>query len=95
MAAYFIINLKVTDPKGFHRYSKAVLAIVTKYGGKFIVRGGELNALEGNWKPVTVAVLEFPSMAHARQFYDSEDYKPLLALRKETTDSEVVLVDGV
>ena len=95
MAAYFIVNLDVKNPKGFRQYSKAAPSIVAKYGGKYIVRGGECNALEGDWKPVMVVLLEFPSMEQARQFYDSEEYKPLLALRKESTVSQVVLVDGV
>ena len=95
MAAYFIVNLNVTNPKGFHRYSKAAPSVVAKYGGKYIVRGGEFKTLEGDWNPVMVVVLEFPSMERARQFYDSEEYEPLLALRKESTDSQVVLVDGV
>ena len=92
MAAYFIVNIHVKDRERFHRYAMAVPDVVVKYGGKYLVRGGKLKALEGDWKPVMVVVLEVPSMEQARQFYDSEEYKPLLALRKETTVSEVVLM---
>lgn len=95
MAAYFIVNIRITDRKRFHRYSQQAPAVVEQYGGRYIVRGGDFAALEGDWHPAMVVVLEFPSMAQARRFYDSEEYRPLLALRQASTESEVVLVDGL
>ena len=95
MAAYFIVNLEVTNRKGFEKYRRTVPPIVSKYGGKYVARGGDFQVLEGNWRPKRVIILEFPSMEHAREFYDSEDYKPFLALRASSTNSEVVLVDGI
>lgn len=95
MTAYFIVNLEVTSPRAFTEYSKKAPEIVSSYGGKYLVRGGEAELLEGAWQPKKVVILEFPSMARARKFYHSEDYKPLLALRAGSTHSEVVLVEGV
>ena len=95
MAAYFILTLKVTHLRGFGKYLKKVLPVLDKYGGRYLVHGGEFEVLEGGWNPSRVALLEFPSMEKAQEFYRSEDYKPLLDLRMSSTHSKVVLVDGV
>ena len=62
MPAYFIVDIDVTDPAAFEEYRKAVPATVEKYGGKFLVRGGRLEVLEGSWRPKRVVVTEFPSL---------------------------------
>lgn len=95
MAAYFILTIEVTDLRRFAKYLKEVRPVLEKYKGKYIVRGGKFEVLEGEKDPAIVAVLEFPSMEAAREFYYSEDYKPLLDLRAASTHSEVVLVDGL
>lgn len=95
MAAYFILTIEVTDLRRFGKYLKLVRPVLDKYGGKYLVRGGKFEMLEGGWNPPLVAVLEFPSMEKAREFYRSEDYKPLLDLRTASTNSKVVLVEGV
>ena len=60
MAAYVIVEIEVTDPVGYEEYKKVASATVEKYGGKYIVRGGATEVLEGNWKPKRIVVLEFP-----------------------------------
>ncbi len=95
MAAYFIVDNEVTDPAGFEEYRKQVPRTVEKYGGKFLVRGGQLQTLEGDWKPKRIVVTEFPSIERARRWYDSEEYRPLKALRLRTARGSVVLVEGV
>ncbi len=95
MSAYFIVNIEVTDRKGFEEYRRTVPEVLAKYGGEYIARGGEFEVLEGDWNPKRVVLLVFPSMEQARKFYHSEDYRPLLELRKSSTHSEVVLADGV
>jgi uncharacterized protein (DUF1330 family) len=95
MPAYFIVDNEVTDPAGFEAYRTQVPSTVEKYGGKFLVRGGQLQALEGDWKPKRVVVTEFPSIEQARRWYDSEEYRPLKALRLRTARGSVVLVEGV
>ena len=64
MAAYVIGEIEVTDPTTYEEYRKQVPAVVAKFGGKFIVRGGKVEPLEGNWAPKRVVALEFPSMEH-------------------------------
>jgi uncharacterized protein (DUF1330 family) len=95
MPAYLIVENEVTDPAGFEEYRKQVPGTVEKYGGKFLVRGGQMQTLEGDWKPNRIVVTEFPSIEQARRWYDSEEYRALKALRLRTARSSVVLVEGV
>jgi uncharacterized protein (DUF1330 family) len=95
MPAYFIVDNEVTDPAGFEEYRKQVAGTVAKYGGKFLVRGGQIQTLEGDWKPKRIVVTEFASIEQARRWYDSEEYRPLKALRLRTARGSVVLVEGV
>jgi len=95
MPAYFIVDNEVTDPAGFEEYRKQVPGTLEKYGGKILVRGGQMQMLEGDWKPKRIVVTEFPSIEQARRWYDSDEYRPLKALRLRTARGSVVLVEGV
>jgi uncharacterized protein (DUF1330 family) len=95
MPAYFIVDNEVTDPAGFEEYRKQVPGTVERYGGKFLVRGGQVQTLEGDWKPKRIVVTEFPSLEQARRWYDSAEYRALKALRLRTARGSVVLVEGV
>ena len=95
MPAYFIVDIDVTDPTAFEEYRKAVPATVEKYGGKFLVRGGRMEIVEGSWRPKRVVVTEFPSLEQAKRWYDSEEYRALKALRLRTSKGNVILVKGV
>ncbi len=94
MPAYFIVDIDVTDPTAFEEYRKAVPATVEKYGGKFLVRGGRMEVVEGSWRPKRVVVTEFPSLEQAKRWYDSEEYRALKALRLRTSKGNVILVEG-
>jgi uncharacterized protein (DUF1330 family) len=94
MPAYFIVDVEVTDPAGFDEYRKLVPATVEKYGGRFVVRGGRTETLEGNWHPKRVVVLEFPSVEQAKRWYDSEEYREPKALRFRTSKANLILVEG-
>jgi len=95
MPAYFIVDIDVTDPTAFEEYRQAVPATVEKYGGKFLVRGGRMEVVEGSWRPKRVVVTEFPSLEQAKRWYDSEEYRALKALRLRTPKGNVILVEGV
>ena len=95
MPAYFIVDIDVTDPTAFEEYRRAVPATVEKYGGKFLVRGGRMEVVEGSWRPKRVVVTEFPSLEQAKRWYDSEEYRALKALRLRTSKGNVILVEGV
>ncbi len=95
MAAYFIADLDVTDPKGIEEYRQGVPATIAKYGGRYLVRGGACSKLEGQWEPKRLVVLEFPTMEQAKRWYESPDYRELKALRFKTAKTNLVLVEGV
>jgi uncharacterized protein (DUF1330 family) len=94
MSAYVIGEIDVTDPAVYEDYRKQVLAVVTKYGGKFLVRGGKVDSKEGGWAPKRIVVLEFPSMEQAQKFYHSSDYAPLIKLRQKASKGKLILVEG-
>ena len=94
MAAYLIVEVETTDEALMAEYRKHTPGLVAKFGGKFIVRGGKTRTLEGGWMPSRVVVLEFPDYAMAERFYDSADYKPVLAMRLKAGKSKAIIVDG-
>jgi uncharacterized protein (DUF1330 family) len=94
MAAYVIGEIEVTDPAVYEDYRKQVLAVVTKYGGRFIVRGGRIETLEGGWSPKRYVALEFPSMEQALRWYRSAVFAPLIALRQKASRGTLILVEG-
>ena len=94
MAAYVIGEIEVTDPATYEEYRRQVMAVVTKYGGKFIVRGGRAEPLEGGWRPKRFVVVEFPSMERALGWYRSPEYAPLIELRKRASRGKLIIVEG-
>jgi uncharacterized protein (DUF1330 family) len=95
MPAYLIANIDVQDRDGFERYRTAVPAVIAAHGGRYIVRGGETQTVEGDLGLKRLVILEFPSIAVLRGFYDAPDYAPLLALRLASTRSQVVFAEGL
>jgi uncharacterized protein (DUF1330 family) len=95
MPAYIIVNIEVTNPVPYERYKAMAEATVTAYGGKYIVRGGPAERLEGGWEPKRVVVLEFPDAARARAWWASEDYRPAKELRQACAKSEMIVVTGI
>jgi len=95
MAAYVIAEIEVTDPAAFEDYRRQVAPTVEKYGGRFLVRGGAVHPVEGDWRPPRLVVLEFPGVAQARRWYDSEEYRGPKALRMKASRGRIVLAEGV
>ncbi len=96
MPAYAIGRLQMRDPSWVEEYGPKTAALVEKYGGKYLVRGGAMETLEGDGTlPSLMVVLEFPSMEQARAWYNDADYAPLITLRQGGSDLDFVLVDGL
>jgi uncharacterized protein (DUF1330 family) len=95
MAAYVIVDIEVTDPAGFDEYRQRVPATLAAHEGRFLVRGGAYEVVEGSWRPRRLVVLEFPSLAQARRWYDSEEYREPKAMRLRTSKANIVFVEGV
>lgn len=95
MPAYVINDMEITDPQRFEEYKRLSPPTVAAYGGRFLARGGELSALEGDWRPRRLVVLEFPDMAQAQAWLDSPEYAPARRLRQLSANSRMVMVEGV
>ena len=91
MPAYIIVEIEITDPVGYEQYKKQAGAVVEQYGGKYIVRGGTCETLEGDWNPHRIVVLQFEDMERAKAWLHSAEYaeprKNATAHRQDTHDS--------
>jgi uncharacterized protein (DUF1330 family) len=94
MAAYVIGDIEVTDPAAFQEYRNRFGATVEQYGGKFVVRGGRVNLKEGDWQPRHLLMLEFPSLEQAERWYNSPEYKPLIAIREKAARTQLIIAEG-
>ncbi len=95
MKAYLVADVKITDQEAYESYKKGVPATIAAFGGRFLVRGGKMETLEGERIPQRLVILEFPDMAKLREWYDSPEYRPLLELRQRSALSHVVAVEGI
>jgi uncharacterized protein (DUF1330 family) len=95
MTAYLIADIEVTDVQAYEEYRRRVPAIIAAHGGRYLVRGGAAETLEGTWLPNRTIVLEFPSMDALRAFWASPEYGPLRAIRERAARSNLVAVEGV
>ena len=94
MAAYVIGEIEITDPVAYEEYRRQVNAVNAKYGGRFLVRGGRSEVLEGGPAPKRMVVVEFPSLEQAQKWYRSAEYGPLIELRQKASKGRLVLVEG-
>lgn len=94
MPAYIIMDVEVTDPVGYEEYKKLGPAATAAYGGKFLVRGGPVELLEGDWMPKRLIVVEFASAEQARAWWSSPEYGPAKKLRQATAVTQMLLVEG-
>ena len=95
MSAYLIVNIEVTDPDRYAEYIKIAPASVARYGGRYIVRGGRAEKLEGDYEPKRVVVLEFDSFDQGRAWWDSDEYAGPKAIRQSASITDMILVEGV
>jgi len=94
--AYLVVEMKITDMERYKQYMAAAPASLAAFGGEYVVRGGPLQALEGDWSPSRLAVVRFPSMEQARAWYASELYQAARDKRLGTTEYfNMVLVEGM
>lgn len=94
MKAYVIVQETVKDEETFTAYRNGVVATLEEYGGRFVVRGGRLTVVEGEWPHPRAVVIEFPSREAAEGWYHSPAYQKLLPLRLSSSVGNLVIVDG-
>jgi uncharacterized protein (DUF1330 family) len=95
MAAFVIVDIAVTDPLRYEEYRRLATPTVAEHGGRFLVRGGRTETLEGSWRPRRFVVLEFPSAAAARAWWSSPGYAAAKGLRQASARTQMILVEGV
>jgi uncharacterized protein (DUF1330 family) len=95
MPGYIIVEIDVTDPVGYEEYKKLAGATVEKYGGKYIVRGGATETLEGDWNPKRIVILKFESVARAKEWLTCKEYSEPRKMRHRTAKTKMIVVEGV
>lgn len=95
VSAYIIADVLVEDSAEYEQYKWQVPASVARYGGRFVVRGGRAENLEGDWQPNRIVVLKFPSLEQARKWWASEEYAPAKAIRLRAASSRLIVVEGM
>ena len=95
MPAYVIVDIEVTDPVLYADYAKAAGATVEQFGGRYLVRGGKAEALEGAADPKRVVILEFPTYERAKAWWESVEYRGPKGIRQLAAVSDTLIVEGV
>jgi uncharacterized protein (DUF1330 family) len=96
MAAYLLVESKVTDPKAYETYKKLAQQAIALHGGRYLVRGGDAEVLEGSWKkPERLVVVEFESVEKAKAFYNSPEYQAAREARQDAASMNMLVVDGL
>jgi uncharacterized protein (DUF1330 family) len=94
MPAYVIVEIDILDPAGYEEYKNLTSATVEKYG-KYIVRGGRTEVLEGDWNPKRIVLLEFESAQRAKEWLNCEEYREPRKMRHRTAKTNMIVVEGV
>ena len=95
MSAYFIIQINITNPENYKDYIVQVTPIVKKFGGKYIIRGGKSENVEGSWPFERTVVLKFPSYNMVKKWHNSEEYRPIKKIREDNSEGNAIIIDGV
>jgi uncharacterized protein (DUF1330 family) len=95
MPAYVILDIAVNDPGLFEEYKQLAPTTITAYGGRYLARGGKAEALEGDWTPNRIVILEFDSAEMAKKWLDSPEYRRSRSMRHQAATSRTIVVEGV
>jgi uncharacterized protein (DUF1330 family) len=95
MSAYIIVDISITDPKEYEEYKKLTPAAVGAYDGRFVVRGGYSEKLEGDWQPQRMVVIEFPTVERAKEWWESALYSKAKLIRQRSAKTNMIVVQGI
>jgi uncharacterized protein (DUF1330 family) len=95
MPAYVVADLEVIDNEKYEVYKKLVPPSLQPFGGRFIVRGGSVQILDGEWSPKRLVIIEFPSMEKAKAWANSPEYAEAKAMRQASANSKIIAVEGL
>ena len=91
---YMIIEIQILDEATYDEYTEKARPIVEKYGGRYLVRGGKVTPLSGEWRPARIVLVEFPTAADLNRCFDSEEYKEIASLRERSAIGKSIMVEG-
>ena len=95
MSAFLIVDTKIKNADEYEKYKALAKPIAEKYGGMYRARGGEMDIREADlWTPTRMVIIEFPDMASARAFLDSDEYAPVKPLRLDSAECTLLILDG-
>jgi uncharacterized protein (DUF1330 family) len=94
VAAYVIADVEITDPERYSDYTAQTPESIARHGGRWVARGGAAQVLEGDWEPGRIVVIEFPSMDAALEWFNSDAYQELAAIRREASAARILVVEG-
>jgi uncharacterized protein (DUF1330 family) len=95
MPAYVLVQIDVRDPVAYERYKTLAAPTVAAHEGRYLVRGGRTEALEGGWQPRRLVILEFPDAARAKAWWSSPEYSSAKDIRHGCAVTEMLLAEGV
>ena len=95
MAGYAIIDTEITDKEAYSEFIERVPAVVKSYGGRFVVRGGAVEVVQGDWNPSRLVIIEFDSAEQALNWENSPEFAELRELRNGASNSNVIVIEGV
>ncbi|MGZ5085345.1 MAG: DUF1330 domain-containing protein [Usitatibacter sp.] len=95
MSAYILAEIEVTNPEGYKEYTTLVPPTIAKYGGRFLVRGGKVEILEGEWPQRRRVLIEFPTLEAAHRWWDCPEYEKPKALRRANSHGRLLLLEGI
>ena len=95
MSGYVIFNIDIKKPDEYKEYIEKVTPLAKKFGGKYVVRGGETNVIEGTWTYPRTIIIKFPSYEKALEWYSSEEYKPIKQIRLDNSVCNGIIIKGV
>jgi uncharacterized protein (DUF1330 family) len=95
MAAYIVSRVRIVDRDAMAGYMAEAPATVAAFGGRYLVRGNDVQALEGEWEHERMVIVQFPDQASALRWYDSDIYAPLRKLRQASAETVILLAEGV
>jgi len=95
MSAYVVAEVEVFDSEKFEVYRQLVLPTIAAHGGRYLARGGTVQTLEGEWQPKRLVIVEFPTAAQAKAWWESGEYEPVKALRHASARTRMIVVEGL
>src|SRR5262245_26446557 len=95
MPAYVVVEIDIHDPTSYEQYKKMAPSSIAAYGGKYLARGGTCQLLEGDWMPKRLVILEFESLARAKQWWESKEYSDAKSLRLKIANTKMIVIEGL